>query len=257
MLVPAGSLAQICEAGRAAYPAIAATNEQLHALLAERTPAFPADLFLAAAALAGDRAALDELDRVLAQLRPAVLGMVRDHDADELIQELRVRTVVGAPGAAPTLTRFEGRGPLRVWLRVALLRAALDLRRRVGPVEIDEHAWLAVAADTPPPNISRETGAKIRAALERAIASLPHRDRLILRQHLLDGLGPPELATLYGVHRVTTFRWLATIKQRVLAEIRGELASAFDSQTLASILRHARGNLVPTVERVLLLTPES
>jgi RNA polymerase sigma-70 factor (ECF subfamily) len=87
---------------------------------------------------------------------------------------------------------------------------------------------------------------------------LSSRDRLLLRQHLLDGLAPPSLATLHGVHRVTAFRWIAEIRQRLLADIRASLATslAIDSASLASLMRQLRDTVAPTVERILLATPD-
>jgi RNA polymerase sigma-70 factor, ECF subfamily len=257
-------VAQIFAAGRLAFPKVTTSEDAIRTVLGTRhiELRFPADLFLASAALVGDDAALREVDRLLADVRGALHGVVRDHEIDELVQDLRVRSVVGSEGRAPALAGYAGRGPLRVWLRVSLLRAGLDARRRVAPAQIDEAAWLALPDPTivapAEGELRRLTTRRIRATVERAITELPKRDRLILRQHLIDGLAPPELATLYGVHRVTAFRWLATIRQRVLAEVRADLGRELGLSTSAldSLLREVRGSLVPTVERVLILTPE-
>jgi RNA polymerase sigma-70 factor (ECF subfamily) len=218
-----------------------------------------ADVELAAHALAGDHVALRALDRLLADIAPALRGIVSDADIDDVVQELRVRMIVGSGDRRPALQAYAGKGPLRAWLRVALVRAGLDRRRKPSDVLLDESAWLALPGATTEPvlmALRKTAGPAIRAAFETALSNLDPRDRLILRQHLLDGLSPPDLATLHGVHRVTAFRWLATIKQRVLADVRGHLARelALDAPALDSVMRGMRDSVAPSVERLLIAT---
>jgi RNA polymerase sigma-70 factor (ECF subfamily) len=219
---------------------------------------YPADLQLAAAALAGDAEALTAVEGLIADIKPALRGVVLDHEIDELAQELRVKLLVGEP---PKLAAYAGKGPLRAWLRVALVRAGLDRRRAPRDVQLDETAWLAIPADDPDPALAAlrtSIGPAVRGALEQALSQLPSRDRLMLRQHLLDGLSPPDLATLHGVHRVTAFRWLASIKQRVLGDVRAQLARelAIGADSLDSVMRRVRESVAPSVERLLVATPE-
>jgi RNA polymerase sigma-70 factor (ECF subfamily) len=257
------SVEQVLDAGRAAYPEIQISDEIIVSALAGRElePRYPADLFLATVALTGDSAALRVIDRLLVEVRPALRGVVLDHDVDELVQELRVRLVVGSVTKGATLGSYTGKGPLRAWLRVALLRAGLDRRRKPQDALLDETEWLAIPSDEPDPALAalRRTAAPaVRTALELAVAHLDSRDRLILRQHLIDGLAPPELATLYRVHRVTAFRWLATIKRRVLEDVRAQLARELGiaDTALDSLMRRMRDSVAPTVERILLATPD-
>ncbi|HEV7558470.1 MAG TPA: hypothetical protein VGO00_23535 [Kofleriaceae bacterium] len=216
-----------------------------------------ADLYLAAAALASDRGALRIVDRLLADIAPALRGIVSDHDIDDIVQELRVRLVVGDDRRGPALEAYAGKGPLRAGRRVALVRAGLDRRRKPVDVLLDETAWLAVPGVATEPSLAalrKTAGPAIRAAFEAALSKLETRERLLLRQHLLDGLSPPDLATLYGVHRVTAFRWLAAIKQRVLADVRVALQDSLhiDAITLDSLMRRVRDSAAPSVERLLI-----
>lgn len=214
-------------------------------------PAETPDLALARAALAGDPAALRAIDQHLADVRGALRGVVPDHEIDELVQEVRIKVVVDRK-----LESYSGKGPLRAWLRVALLRAGLDRRRRTADVPLDDVAWLAHAADADPAlaAIRGTLGPVVRRALEAALGTLDARDRLILRQHLVDGLPAPDLAALHGVHRVTAFRWLAAIRQRVLTEVRGTVARelSLGGESLASLMRELRTSAAPSVERLLI-----
>jgi RNA polymerase sigma-70 factor (ECF subfamily) len=219
------------------------------------TPRCPEDVAVAHAALAGDPAALRALDQHFADVRVALRGVVPDHEIDELVQEVRIKIVVDRK-----LESYTGKGPLRAWLRVALLRAGLDRRRvagsRANDVPLDDVAWLAHAADGDPAlaAVRGTLGPVVRRALEAALTRLDARERLILRQHLVDGLSAPDLASLHGVHRVTAFRWLATIRQRVLHDVRATVARelSIGGESLASLMRELRASAAPSVERLLI-----
>jgi RNA polymerase sigma-70 factor (ECF subfamily) len=254
-------LAQLLQVGRAAHPDIHATDAAIAAALGDRDVEPRPDAFVALAVLAGDAAAVRELDRLLRDVAPALRGIVRDHEIEELVQALRVRLVLPHNDKPPALVTYAGTGPLRAWLRVALVRSGLDRRRKPEGVPLDEAAWLALPADGGDPALAalrRTAGPQIRIAIEQAMARLSSRDRLLLRQHLLDGLAPPSLATLHGVHRVTAFRWIAEIRQRLLADVHASLATslALDPSSLASLVRDLRDTVAPTLERILLVTPE-
>lgn len=260
MSVPAqNDLRGVLSAGRAAYPDVCAEDGTIAAHLPDRArdPRCPADVFLAAAALAGDRAALDHVERLLADVAAALRGVVLDHEIDELVQEHRAGLVIPRGARPPALATYAGQGPLRAWLRVGLLRAGLDARRRPRPVPLDEAAWLGLPAEGEDPalaDLRRLARPHLRSAFERALAELAARDRLLLRQHLVDGVAAPELARLHGVHRVTAFRWLAAIKQQVLANVRVVLARelGLSAASLDSLMQRVRESVVPTVERLLI-----
>ncbi|MDQ3369663.1 MAG: hypothetical protein M3680_29895 [Myxococcota bacterium] len=261
MSVPAETARrQVLAEGRATYPELAASDPAIEAALGGLATDVPcaADLYLATAAGLGAEPALRQLERLLATVKPALRGIVLDHEADEVIQELRVKLLVGGAGKPPTITTYAGKGALRAWMRVAVLRAGLDRRRRAAAdVRLDETAWLALATSSDDPTLAAMRGSLgpvVRAAIEAAMQRLDARDRLILRQHLVDGLPAPDLAALHGVHRVTAFRWLVTIRQRLLADVRAALARelALGGDSIDSLMRELRSNVAPTVERMLL-----
>jgi RNA polymerase sigma-70 factor (ECF subfamily) len=78
------------------------------------------------AAARGDRAALAVLEDLLAEVPRHISRITRARAVvDAIRQHLRAALVAAAPGAAT----YRGRGPLRSWLRVAAVRAALNERR--------------------------------------------------------------------------------------------------------------------------------
>ena len=220
----------------------------------------PGDLLLATAALAGDPSALAALDALLADVAPALRGLVPDGDRDDVLQTVRARLLLPRGERGPALAEYAGRGPLRAWLRVAVTRAGLDERRRAVP-GADEADWLAIPAADPDPALRAlraQLGPRFRVAIERAVAALEPRARLLLRQHVLDGLSVPELAALHGVHRVTAFRWLAGVRREVVAALRRQLQHELGAspREIDSLLREIRASFAPSVERVLGTDPD-
>ena len=69
---------------------------------------------------------------------------------------------------------------------------------------------------------------EFRAALGRAMRSLPRRERSLLRQHYLDKMSLDAVAKAYRVHRATAARWLADAREAVLAKTKAELDAAID-----------------------------
>lgn len=207
--------------------------EHLRARLpAERDPAEAVaelaveDLYLALACALGVTPAIEAFTRNF-------LGEVDAHVArfdsspafkDEVRQVLATRLLVAEPGATPAIADYAGRAPLSAWLRVAAIRAALNLRR--GTNDDDERAAerevteLADAADLELDVIRARYRPAFEAAITRALAALPVRDRTILRLRLVEGVEVDRIATMYRVHRTTVTRWLADSRTTLFDEIR-------------------------------------
>src|SRR5262249_6913258 len=137
-----------------AWPEVTLDRDRFAAYVSALGPAatarFPTDLYLAAACLAGDKAALDRFESdVLAAAR----GAIQSIDAstafvDEAVQKLRANLLVG-DGGAPRLALYAGRGPLRAWVGVAAARTALMMRRsqkRQREVVVDDDEWTQTLA---------------------------------------------------------------------------------------------------------------
>ena len=182
-----------------------------------------ADVALAAALAAGDRAALDVFERELVpEIRRALAKLDGDGDLiDEALQRVREKLLVGEP----RVVEYAGRGPLVAWVQMIAIREALMLRRasrREAPLDD-----LAVIVETDPAlaltkRVYREHFA---AAFTAALAALAVHDRTLLRLCFVDAVGTERLAALYAVHRATMFRWLRDARAQLLAGIRAELVS--------------------------------
>lgn len=219
-------------AGRAAYPEIEVDDAiaQLVAarLTAERARA--ADVFLAAAVASGNSAAIARLvEQLPGIVKPALarLGLVAGQD-DEILQRVRVALMTPGASGAPGIAGYSGRGELRSYIRAAAVRTALKQREREeAPSASDDDAMLAMLpedGDSPAMRVLKDRCREdVRTAFAAALATLAPRERTLLRQHYVDGLGIDQLAPLYAVHRATCARWLETARAGILRAMRGYL----------------------------------
>lgn len=239
---PAGWVpsASFVEHLRARLPVGRAPTESLPELAIE-------DLYLAFACALGVAPALEAFARTLLA---GVDAHVARFDAsaafkDEVRQVLATKLLVAAPGEAPAIADYAGRAPLSAWVRIAAIRAALNLRRgKAGEVEraamreVDELAAGDVELDV----IRRRYRPAFEAAIARALAALPVRDRTLLRLRLVEGVEVDRIATMYGVHRTTMTRWLADVRAKLCDEthriLTAELgATDAELDSLAALIR--------------------
>jgi RNA polymerase sigma-70 factor, ECF subfamily len=146
-----------------------------------------------------------------------------------------------ADSEPPRIIRFAGRGDMRRWVRVMAVRDALALTRASRRVTGDEALEDAVATDDNPEvqYLKRRYRDEFATAFGQAVERLSHRDRLLLRQHFLDGVTVGRLAELHRVHRATATRWLDDARTAVLTATREILMARLDvaPAELDSIMR--------------------
>jgi RNA polymerase sigma-70 factor, ECF subfamily len=186
-----------------------------------------ADLYLAWAASRGDPAALRQFDaRVLAHVDPAVRAIdPAPGFADEVRQELRTRLLVAAGGPA-RIAEYRGRGALLAWVRVAALRAALNLKRGQRPATSSAEMLgelIGRESDPETRHLKNLYRAEFAEALRVVLAALPERSRAILRLHFVDGMRLAQIGALYGVHESTASRWVKAAVEGVAADTRSRL----------------------------------
>lgn len=263
------ALADAVERARAAHPSIALGPDAFVAHLARHVPArelpaalpalHAADLYLCRAALDGDPAALRAFEPLFLRTAEAQLARagVAAPDREDLAQQVRVKMLVADAGREPKLALYGGRGPLSRWLRASVLRSLLDARKRQRPEELlDEDDWLAWPSLADDPELSRLKhlcrDAFKRAATE-ALAALEPRARLLLRQSLLDGVGAARLATMYGVHAATAYRWLEEARRELTRDTRRRLAASLqlDAVEIDRLLGLLESQLDVSVRRLL------
>jgi RNA polymerase sigma-70 factor (ECF subfamily) len=274
-LTPRSELvAPILASAHAAWPNVAHDDDRFLAHLAsklssdradlsDRADALRAlhtdDLYLASACADGiarahdvfDRAVLPSIDRPVARL----------HGGDAITSEVRqlVRELVLLPRASapPRIAEFSGRSKLSSWLRVIAVREAVRLlnkNRRELPTEEDAIA-AALDPDAGPElrYFKQLYGAEFRAALREAIERLSDREKILLRQNVLDGASIDRLAALYGVHRATAARWLTAAREALLHRTRETLRGRLQvtPSELDSILRLIQSQLDVSLRRLL------
>jgi RNA polymerase sigma-70 factor (ECF subfamily) len=264
-------LAQAITGARAAWPTVAVSEHGFlghlaHVLqqgaarsvedwLARGTAS---DLYLACGCAAGDRAALAAFETHFLSGLDATLGRL-DVPAwviDDVKQEVRRKLLVGEDARPPRIADFTGAGNLRGWLRVVAINAARQILRRVGPAPATTDLVDVVppVADDPELEILKtHYREQFRAAFAVALAELPARDRTLLRQHYLLGLGIGEIGAMYGVHRGTAARWLDRSTSALLGTTRRTLATRLrvDRTDVDSILRLVRSQLEVSIRSAL------
>ena len=224
------ALERLGERGRVAHPELSVELAIFAAHLA-RCGAAPTsatvhaeDLYLACAALLGDEVAVEKIHRVH---RPIVVGYLRHIDSsaafvDEVEQRLWDGALVGSEKAAAKLASYSGHGALAGWVGIAAQRIALMIRRHEAA---EERAVDGVAAEAEllvdDPELAFIKGklrGDFRRAISQSLGTLGDRDRLIYRLHLVDGLTVETIGRMYAVSHSTVSRWLARVRESVIAE---------------------------------------
>jgi RNA polymerase sigma-70 factor (ECF subfamily) len=221
---------------------------------------FDGDLELARACLDGDASALEEFDGRLRAVAPRALAKIRldPLSLEDLLQDVRAKLLVGAPGVAPKLGSYAGRGPLDGWLRVTIARAALSAIRARDPEASHREDTQAivegVAADNQELEALRARCAPaLSAAIERAVAELSDAERMLLRLHLVDGLTIDDLAAVQGAHRATMARRLARVRNAIFENARSSAMRelSISEAEFASLMGVMLSRIDVTIRRLL------
>jgi RNA polymerase sigma-70 factor (ECF subfamily) len=216
------------EAARAEHPTLELDRDRFAAHVRELDVSrYPGDLYLAAACLAGNTAAIDTFERdVLTSARGAIAAIdARPEFVDEVLQKLRANLMVGAD---PRLAHYAGRGPLRAWIGVAAARTALMERRARKPdreVPLDDDEWsgslASISTNNPELELLKRTYADaFGGALRDAVKTLDSRLRSVLRMSYVDALSIDQIGAVYAVHRATAARWIQRACDEVFAQTR-------------------------------------
>lgn len=218
------------------------------------------DLYLACACVSGDVRALAILEeQLLVPLgrelsRSALLGGY----ADEAVQQLRVRLLL--PDEGTRLSDYRGKSPLAAWLRLAMTRLALNVKRgqRRETTFDDEPIGSTRAFDDPELTFLRRTyAAELGHALRAALAATSVEDRGLLRMHFLDGLSAAQIGTTFRVSPRTIQRRIATAREQILAATREALRTRFgaDATLLDNMIRLVGVDLHVSLQRLLAAPP--
>lgn len=216
--------------GRAAHPTVDLAIDELARRLTPHLAAAEApddlhaeDLYVACAAAAGIEDAVVVIDRRHLSKIPVFLAKRRlsPEVLDELIQRARERLFVAAPGAAPKIAEYAGRGPLDAWLRVLVVRLDATRRRREHPEdELDEATQAELTASTPEQLLARERVATAwRQSLTEAFAALDDEQKALFRLQFGKGMSLDAIAIVLDVHRATVARKIAAARTQLWTDL--------------------------------------
>ena len=227
---------------------------------AELDTARAPDLWAACACGSGDSRTLAAVEaRYFPDVDAALgkMGLSADR-IGEVKQGLRGLLFVGDPaaGTAPRITEYRGSGDLRAWLRVTAMRAALKLLRKENRETPTDDALLEARAHEDDPELAYMKAAyraSFKVAFQEALESLHARERTLLKQQIVDGLGIDELGSLYQVHRATAARWVQSAREKLLTRTRRAfmLNARISSDECESIMRMVRSQLDVSLHRRL------
>jgi RNA polymerase sigma-70 factor, ECF subfamily len=191
------------------------------------TAALDEDRALAAACAVGDAAALAKFDTRFAAEVAITLRRMRlgDEAVAEVKQRVYERLFVAAPGARPRIAEYQGRGNLGGWLRVVVVRTALNFLRERADLPLDDAllAGLAAPGDPELELMKQKYRGEFQDSFKAALATLDAREQNLLRHVVIDGLDPGRIGKLYQVHRTTAMRWIDAAKQALLDRTRAGL----------------------------------
>jgi RNA polymerase sigma-70 factor (ECF subfamily) len=261
-------LAAACERAGAAWPGFDVPSEALVAALARRSieridDAGLAELGLAVACAAGDTAAHRTFDERFLDVVPAALAHMKLSPAlvDDVRQAVREKLLLADGDRPPRIASYAGDGKLRSLVHVVAVRTAISALRkdkRLLPVDGDELHELPDPDHDPELAFMKRTyRAEFKDAFQRVLAELTDRERNLLRMHLLGGVTLEALAEMYGVHRATVVRWLASARRRVFTDTRRQLSERLhiDSGELDSLMHMIQSRLDVSISRVLRSSP--
>ncbi|MDC0672308.1 hypothetical protein [Nannocystis radixulma] len=180
-----------------------------------------AELFLACACAGGSAPAIAAFDAEF---------IARDRrTSDDEKQLVRQKLFLAQGDTPPRIARYGGRGELGSWVRTVAARVVIDGARPAREQPTDDDLLDALTVDpgyTPEfAQLKQDARKIVQAALNAAIAALAARERMLLLQYHLDGVGVVELGRLYNVAPSTISRNLARIRAVLLAQVRRSLMS--------------------------------
>jgi RNA polymerase sigma-70 factor (ECF subfamily) len=230
------------EAGEAVLEALASLNAD--------------DLFLAFACATGDASAIAIFEEDCMRRAEGAVGRkgVSRDVIEEAKQNVRERMLVA--DGAPKILDYNGRGDLKNWLRVAVVREAIYLSKKAdkeGPLSYELFTFADPAVDPEIGYFKARYRAEYKAAFEAAITQLEARERSLLRQQYVLGMTVDQIGTIYQVHRATAARWVQSAREELLSKARFELAkrTGLSRAELESIVRMIESQLNVSLNRLL------
>lgn len=211
-------------------------------------------LYLACACADGQDRALALLEVYLADCDRALRRMSHD-DAfgNEAKQRARVKMLLRDDKHPSGIEGYRGRGDLRSYVRVVVMREALTLRRARKDVCLEQAPEPMEDADPELLHLRRQYASEFGRAFADALAALASPERMLLRYHYIDKLNIDQIGALAGVHRVTASRRLNRARGSVVEGTRQRLAAQLQlgGSSLGSVLRLIQSGVEISLGRLL------
>jgi RNA polymerase sigma-70 factor (ECF subfamily) len=260
-------LVHLVEQARTRYPSVALDDETYVAHLGGRIAAEEnilevlatinaPDLLLARACVAGEVKALGIFEDENMRRAEGAVGRkgVSREVIEEAKQNVRERMLVG--DGQPRLLDYNGRGDLKNWLRVAVVREAIYLSKKTdkeAPLSYELFSLTDGGADPEMGYFKARYRAVYKSAFEAAILQLEARERSLLRQQYVLGMTVDQIGAIYQVHRATAARWVQSAREDLLSKARLELAkrTGLSRDELESVVRMIESQLNVSLNRLL------
>jgi len=253
---------------KTAWPTVAFDEAHLAAFIAPRiagadlasalAAAPAADLALAAACAHQEPTAHAAFDAVLTEVDAAGSAVNATPDlVGEVKQLLRVQLLVAKDGKPPGISSYQGKGPLRGWVRITATRELIRHKKKTSrelsvPRSLDQ-AIGELPVDPVLEQLKGEYRVEFATALKEAIADLSAEDRTLLRQQIVEGLSIDAIGAAYGVHRATAARWLNRARAALVSTTHHRLAERLKLpvEQIESVIRLVQSQLDASVIRYL------
>jgi len=211
------------------------------------------DLYLVWGLANNDRAAFARFEREFLTRLAGQVAAGQHQMRAELEQSVRTRLFVAEAERPPRVTQYSGRGPFGAWLRMVGKRAALDLHRARGASALRELDSPSVATDPELDYLKLRYARDFKLALENALSGLDARQVTLLKLSFIEQLSASAIGVMYGVSSRTIQRWLAELKDTVLARTREGLKArlSLSPSELDSLLGLMQSQLQVSLHRVL------
>ena len=229
-------------------------SRQLLALSEEQA----AEFFLLAACNADIGAAVKVVhDRYFDEVPVALSRFgLPNQTVEDIQQSLRAKFLIQGDREA-LLHDYVGGGSLRGLIRVAAIRTAISLARKVQRELLESTPEIrALEASQASPELTllkSQYHDHFKHAFEVAVGLLTVRERTLLRFHAVDEIRLEQLATMYRVHRSTVARWLSSARQKLGEQTLQELSRrlSIPREELDSAVHLIRSQLDLSLSRLL------
>ncbi len=260
-----GALVRACARAEAAWPSVSVNPHTFAGFLGKRVgpneleTARIEDLWIACACLERAASALGIVETKYwpeVDISLAKMGLRSDR-IEDIKQSLRRLLFVGDTESAPRIGEYRGAGDLRAWMRITAMRAALKLLRKDRrETSSSDDALLEARAQEDDPELAYMKASyrsAFKAAFQEALESLNERERMLLKQQIVDGLNVDEIGVVYHVHRATAARWVASAREKLLVRTRRTfmLRARISSEECESVMRLVRSQLDISLHRRL------